>query len=240
MKTKIFFLYLFLSFVAISYAQQLSVNRKAGVRASYNANKFWDNWFAQAGIGGQFLFAEDVMNVPFSTSEITFIPTFALGKWIRPWIGLRAKVEGGALHSFHDEDHTSMQKDFYYDGHLDLMVSVTNFFWKYDPKRKYDFVAYGGAGYYSRKESTQLIPAYGINTYNDAKSNLSFHAGLSFEYRLNKNMGFYVDIAGLLADDYFNRIKQARRFDGVLSTTVGITFYFGNTYFYPGNQCSML
>ena len=262
MKLKISLVSLLLTFVAVTFAQELKTytTETAGYKNAFKYNSFKDNWFIQLGAGAQMLIAEDLKESFFVPEQLTLAPTFAVGKWFIPWAGVRFKVEGGSLHSF-DEwtrvngkseiDYSIMQKDHYYAGHFDLMWNVSNSYGKYNSKRVFSFIPYAGLGVYYREKSDQeLLSTKGssktytvtskgrLAQHNNETGGLTAHMGLLFQFRLSNRIGFHVDLAGMLTDDHLNRIlwddnKWHSRYDGVASATAGFTFNFAKTYFEP-------
>ena len=243
MKLKISLVSLLLTFVAVTFAQEAKTyTETAGFKNAFNHNGAGSNWFIQLGAGVQMLGAEGFEKAVFDSKQLTLAPTFAIGKWFSPWLGLRLKAEGGSLHSFPivdlagDTDYSFTQKDRYYAGHFDLMWNMSNYYGKYNAKRVFSFIPYVGLGGYYREESDQIIPNY--TNRNGEIGGISLHGGLLFHFRLANRVGFHLDLAGMMVDDRFNRIvgnplidRALGRYEGVASATAGFTFNLGKTYF---------
>ncbi len=250
MKTKLTLLSLLLSFTTFTFAQEVYESQQAGYKTPFKHNSAGSNWFIQLGAGAQYLVAEGFEDNFFTSDGITLAPTFAVGKWFTPTLGFRLKGEGGDLHSFLSYTKKSfMQKDRYYDGHVDALWNVSNYWGKYNSKKVFSFIPYLGAGMYYREEGAKNnqipgMPYMGTSSAtfrqdNDAKTGLSLHAGLLFQFRLSDHVGLHLDIAGLLADDYFNRVIGDLRYEGVASVTGGLTFNLGKTSFEPAEGTDM-
>ncbi len=231
MKAKLLFSCLLLGFASVSIGQAQEVNTP-GRKTAYMPTGFWDNWFIQLGAGAQTFISPDDTEAKFSTDAITLAPTFAIGKWFKPHLGVRIKGEGGALHSFLNDDQVFMEKNTYYGGHIDFMWNMTNYFCKYNPKRVFSFTPYWGVGYLYRKSSDQVIPTEARTTMVGTDE-ITWNAGLLFQFRLSDRVGIHVDLAGIMTDDYMNRIIQKKRYEGIVSATGGLTFNLGKVGFEP-------
>lgn len=242
MKRKFFLVSLLLTFVAVTFAQEeaKTYTETAGFKNAFKHNSAGSNWFIQLGAGGQLMLANDGDDKElFSTDAITLAPTFAVGKWFSPWLGVRLKGQGGSLHSFPVGEDGMMLKNMYYNGHFDLLWNMSNYWGKYNAKRVFSFIPYVGVGGYYRDKNEQsnlglLTTNEGIPVYDNGgdQYGVSLHGGFLMEFRLSNHVGLHLDLAGMVTDDWFNAlIPHESRYEGVLSATAGFTFNLGKSYF---------
>ena len=86
------------SFSAQAQSQSSSEEvRLPGYRTTFEANKFWHNWFVSANFGANSFWGENSGDAKFK-STITFMPQIAVGKMFNPWLGVRLQGGGGSLH----------------------------------------------------------------------------------------------------------------------------------------------
>ncbi len=248
MKLKISLVSLLLTFVAVTFAQEAKTySETAGYKTAFKHNSAGSNWFIQLGAGGQMLINDEKVEPTLSLDGVTLMPEFSIGKWFNPYLGFRLKGQGGSVHSIYDNaalDGTAntfdgMLKNKYINGHVDLLWNVSNYWGKYNSKRVFNFIPYVGLGYYYRDKSDQVLysltdatyPLPGIHTSENGMDGLSLNAGLMFQFRLSNHVAFHVDLAGMLVDDYFDRVTGMGRYDAVASASAGFTFNLGKTYF---------
>ena len=242
MRIKISLVSLLLAFCAFSFAQEgKTYSEVAGCKTAFKPNSTGSNWFIQLGAGGQAFVGENFSKLEMGDviSGVTLMPSFAIGRWWSPYWGFRLKGQGGSLHSFPAGNTTFMQKDMYYNGHLDAMWNMSQYFGKYNAKRVFNFIPYAGLGAYWRAEGEadnnpmrHLGGSRVLQYYNDAQKGITVHGGLLLEFRLSDHVGFHVDLAGMLmTDDYLNRIVTGTRYEGIASASAGFTFNLGKSYF---------
>lgn len=188
-------------------------------------NGFWDNWFASAGVGGELLIGNSDTHVGLGDR---ISPTFnvALGKWFTPGLGLRLQYSGfqarGARNGFGsfargtaDAYGFYAQKFHYMNLHGDVMFNLSALFGGYNPNRVYEIVPYLGAGFTHSFSGVTKSQALAVN------------AGIINKFRVSPAVDINVELSGMLAENKFDReLGGNHDFDGVVSATVGLTYYF--------------
>lgn len=193
-------------------------------------NKFWDNWFISGGIGGEFLIGNNDAHASFSDR---ISPTFnvSVGKWFTPGLGVRLQYsgyeargsrKGAGSFTKGDPDQWGYykQKFHYMNLHGDVLFNLGALFAGYNPKRVYEPVLYAGAG---------LVHVYsGSHQPILGKSQaLSLNLGLINKFRLSNALDLNLELGSMLTQNKFDREEGGKKdFDGVLSATVGVTYYF--------------
>ncbi|MDR1501533.1 MAG: OmpA family protein, partial [Prevotella sp.] len=138
-------LLLVLVFAAITIsAQESGFSTKAGRKATFARNGFWDNWFIGFGAGANFVQGDSNKDADF-LNRLTVAPTIQVGKWYNPYIGGRLKFQGGSLHNFQN-NATDMIHNKYAAVEADVMWDVTNYLGRYNEKRVYSLIPYVGIG----------------------------------------------------------------------------------------------
>ena len=225
MKIKISLVSLLLACCAFSFAEEaMTYNEEVGSETVSYSNSFWDDCFLQLALGGQ-TFLGDFSKSDGLMDRMTLMPSLAFGKWWSPYWGTRLQFQGGALHSFPRQ--TFMQKDSYFNPHLDAMCNVSQYLEDYISNSVFNFIPYAGLGFYWRgKASDDNHPASkkGYEYNPDGHAGFTIHAGGLFQFRINDLIGCHLDVAGtLLTDDYLNRWVGGTRLEGIFSVSVGVT-----------------
>ncbi len=233
MKTKFLLIAFLLGFSYLASAQEAPQNYpdQAGFKTPFKRNNSGDNWFLHVGAGGQVYFADFNDKADF-TDRVTVTPTISLGKWFSPYWGVRVKGQGGALRSF-QKDAIFMQKDKYYNVHLDAMWNLANYWGKYTPTKLFNFTPYVGLGFAHRFQNDQVVPASipvasDFARYSNA---LSVNSGIQFGFRLSNRVNLDFDLGAAIVPDYFDRVTQKAENEAIATASVGLTFKLGKTDF---------
>ena len=242
MKTKFLFIALLLGcsyLVSAQDAQQATYPDQAGYKTNFKRNASGDNWFLHVGAGAQVYFADFNAKADM-TDRVTLTPTISVGKWFNPYWGVRVKAQGGSLHGFLD-DAKVMQRDKYYNIHLDAMWNLANYWGKYTPTKLVNFTPYVGLGYGRRMQSEQNIPAGTMASaerylgvagdfarYSNA---ITINPGLQFGFRLSERVNLDFDLGSAIVPDYFNRLTQKAENELIFTASAGLTFKLGKTDF---------
>ncbi|WP_437920477.1 OmpA family protein [Sphingobacterium sp. LRF_L2] len=188
-------------------------------------NRFVDNWFMGAGVGGQFFYGDHNRQMKFGDR---IVPAFELhaGKWFTPGIGTRLAVNGiqnkgvtqNGSHStgvIYDASQGLYNQKFnYLNFHADVLFNLTNLLKGYDPNCFYTFSPYVGIGY--------------MITWEEPTSNVvSANLGLFNSFRLNDSWNLSLDIRGSMVQDRFDGELGGRKDEGMLTAAVGIVYKFG-------------
>jgi len=187
-------------------------------------NKFWDNWFAGAGVGAQILFSDHDKQMDFG-DRLTPAFNFYAGKSFSPGIGVRLGIAGSKFHGLTQNESYSTgavysnamdlqkQEIKFFHVHADVLFNVTNMLKGYQADRLYTLSPYAGLGWMSGR--------------NAPKQNLvSANVGLLNAFRLTDALDLTFDVRGTLVDDRFDGENGNRRGEGVLSTTLGLAYKF--------------
>ncbi|GHE39859.1 OmpA family protein [Sphingobacterium griseoflavum] len=188
-------------------------------------NKFFDNWFIGAGVGGQFFYGDHNKQMKFGDR---LVPAYELhvGKWFTPGIGVRLALNGlknkgvtqNGSHTtgvVYDASQGLYGQEFQYlNLHGDVLFNVSNMIGGYNPDRFYTFSPYVGLG--------------AMYTWEEPKTReVSANLGLFNSFRLNPSWDLTLDIRGSLVHDRFDGELGGRKDEGMLTTALGIVYKFG-------------
>ncbi|WP_437920473.1 OmpA family protein [Sphingobacterium sp. LRF_L2] len=189
-------------------------------------NKFWDNWFIGAGVGGQFFYGDHNKQMKFGDRIVPAYELY-LGKWFTPGIGTRIAINGLDNKGLtqYDQSHStgvvydasqylSVQKFQYLNVHADVLFNVSNMVGGYKPDRFYSFSPYVGLGY--------------MFTWEEPTSReISANLGLFNSFRLSNAWDLTLDLRGSLVQDRFDGELGGRKDEGMLTAAVGVSYKFG-------------
>lgn len=208
----------------------------------YLFNRFKDNWF---------ITAEGGANVYFSHGDSErnlgdrFSPTAAVyfGKWFSPVIALRAGVQWISCkgmsdiptgHSYLNEPDINgkyKQKFNEVGPVFDAMLNITNWACGYHPGRKYNFIAYVGAGgmwSYSREMVEQPDGSYKRgHWHNNSDRVIAFRAGIINSFNISKQVQLALDIRWHGLDNHQDEAGAGwNRTSHDLSAQLAVTYLF--------------
>lgn len=214
-------LLLVLVFAAISIsAQDSGFSTKAGRKATFARNGFWDNWFIGAGAGANMVIGDNNGDADFF-NRITVAPTVQFGKWYNPYIGGRIKVQGGSLHNFLN-DATDMVHNKYFAGEVDVMFDVINYLGHYSESRVYSLIPYAGIG-------GAIGWDYKLkgNTHPGGKQrNFTINGGLINKFRLSNRVALDIDLSAMLLKEGFNH-AGGNSYDGLVAASASLVVKVG-------------
>lgn len=214
-------------------------------------NRFWNNWFIGAGIGGQVYFGKNDDKLSFS-NRITPNYNINLGKWFTPGIGLRLGFDrsdgkglttnantGNATWAYEDFyttdfdnpltiDGVNYYRQTYNYGHLNanVLFNVSNMVWGYNPERLYSFVPYAGFGLLWSKGQNRA----GVSASKVAREHeFSAVAGILNSFRISKAFDLTLDIKGSLLSSHFSHkksidVNEPGSKDYILSASLGVVY----------------
>lgn len=188
-------------------------------------NNFFDNWFISAGVGGEMLIGNNDAHGSVS-DRISPTLNIAAGKWFTPGLGLRLQYSGlqsrgytkdannGYVDSGADAAGYYKQKFSYMNLHGDVLFNLSSLICGYNPNRIYEAIPYLGAGF--------------THSYSSPKKEaLAINAGLINRFRVSPVLDLNLELAIMGTENKFDgEIGGEKDFDGVLSATVGVTYYF--------------
>ena len=195
-------------------------------------NRFWSNWFVTVGAGGQIYFGDHDRQASFG-DRLAPALDIAVGKWFTPGIGVRLMYSGlqlkGATKWENDPNYDSahgtgeavgngaaphyLQKSKFnmFDLHADVLFNLSNLFCGYKDTRIWNSSTYIGIGWARTWEAPTA-------------DGLTMNAGWLNSFRLCSALDLNVDVRASLVDDGFDGELGGRRYDGLLTATVGLTY----------------
>lgn len=214
-------LLLVLVFAAITIsAQESGFSTKAGRKATFARNGFWDNWFIGLGAGANFVQGDNNKDADF-LNRLTVAPTIQVGKWYNPYIGGRLKFQGGSLHNFQN-NATDMIHNKYFGVEADVMWDVTNYLGKYNEKRVYSLIPYVGIG-------GAIGWDYKLdgNTHPGGKQrNFTINGGIINKFKFSNRVALDIDLSAMLLKEAFNH-GGSNSYDGLVAASASLVFKVG-------------
>ncbi len=189
-------------------------------------NSFWDNWFAQVGLGMSLLnpYGANFANV-FPNGK-SFGVNLGLGKWFSPEVGLRAGInwQNGIISNNHiswidAEDKSGSNHDAggYGAAYLDVFFNMHNILGGYNVARKWNTIIFPRVGVDSNFEIGDFSPLVGV--------------GAEQTYKLNDKFKLYADVAyqfttsGLMDKEYTG--GRGANSNGWFDINVGVQYELG-------------
>lgn len=211
-------------------------------------NSFWDNWFAQVGLGMSLItaYGEDISKV-FPNGK-TFGVNAGFGKWFTPDFGLRVggNWQNGIIGNNHlgwldtiGEPGSNHDGGGYVAVYVDALFNLHNLFGEYDKDRFWNAMAFLRAGLDSNLEYSTGSPLVGVGTEQT--------------FKLGNRMKLFVDLAYQFTSSEFrtgsqfsfsesgevNEVNNSPHSgsNGWLDLNVGIQYEFGRyTWDKPGEK----
>ncbi len=197
-------------------------------------NDFWDNWFAQVGVGMSLLNPYGANFSHVFPNGKSFGVNLGFGKWFTPEIGLRGGLNwqngivGNRFMSWIDPEGKpggNHDGGGYVAAYLDTFFNLHNIFGGYQGKRLWNAIVFPRVGLDSNLESGSASPLIGLGTEHS--------------FRLNDHLKLFTDLAyqvttGEMMD---NDTGETSGSNGWLDINVGIQYEFGrNTWDKPGEK----
>ena len=197
-------------------------------------NDFWDNWFAQFGVGMSLLNPYGANFSHVFPNGKSFGVNLGLGKWFTPEIGLRGGfnwqngIVGNRFMSWIDPEGKpggNHDGGGYVAVYLDTFFNLHNILGGYQGKRLWNAIVFPRVGLDSNLESGSASPLIGLGTEHT--------------FRLNDRLKLFTDLAyqvttGEMMD---NDTGETSGSNGWLDINVGIQYEFGrNTWDKPGEK----
>ncbi|WP_293887045.1 MULTISPECIES: OmpA family protein [unclassified Sphingobacterium] len=217
----------------VSLAQQIDVKPDTVMTVSTDryqveTNRFWDNWFINAGAGAQIYFGDHDKQMKFS-ERLTPSFEFNLGKWFSPGVGVRAgltgfKVKGLTQNGSHStgvqyagkpwDGYWLYNQEFnYFHIHGDVLFNLSNIFSGYKKDRFYNISPYVGLGWMVTNDAPK-------------QKEVSANIGIYNSFRLSDALDLTFDVRGAMVNDRFDGETGHRSQDGNLSAALGLTYKF--------------
>ena len=200
-------------------------------------NSFWDNWFAQVGLGMSLInaYGEDISKV-FPNGK-TFGVNAGFGKWFTPDFGLRVGVnwQNGIIGNNHlgwldtpGKPGSNHDGGGYVAAYADALFNLHNLFGEYDRDRFWNAMAFLRVGLDSNLEQSSGSPLVGVGTEHT--------------FKLNKRMRLFADLAYQFTSSEFRGESEEINSkhsgsNGWFDLNVGIQYEFGrNTWDKPSEK----
>jgi hypothetical protein len=189
-------------------------------------NGFWNNWFAQVGVGMSLLNAYGANFLHVFPNGNSFGINMGLGKWFTPEIGLRGGFnwQNGIVGNNHmswidPEDKPGGNHDGggYGAVYLDAFLNLQNIFLGYDVNKKWNTILFPRVGLDRNFESKSASPLVGM--------------GMEQTYKINRRWNLYADFVyqvttGEMMD---NNTGDGSGSNGWFDINVGIQYELGQT-----------
>ena len=233
MKSKIMIL-------SLLFAGACATANAQDAKDNYYTQKWTDNIYFGAGIGGMAVF-NDGMNTPTFNFNIT------VGKQITPVWGVRAQF-GGLWQSLDDQEgrnnyHAYCKK--FGEFNLDATLSLTNLILGYNPDRALDFYAFAGptmniskavGGNYefsgtNEPNTTTKVEGDWTFTEDGTKARFGATAGLGLAYNVNEKWAVNVEGRFGVSPSIFGYGSECRTAEATGRLTLGFAYTFGGKKF---------
>lgn len=202
-------------------------------------NKFFDNWFVGAGVGGNVYFGDHDSHRSFG-KRIAPIYNLNVGKWFTPGLGLRFNVGysyGKGLTTNNSSWYTRMyntggtltdggvtyykQKIRYGYVNANIMFNLSNMLAGYSPNRFYNLIPYAGAGV-----MRSVDKAGGSHEHE-----LTAVAGILNKFRLSNAFDLTLDLQGSLFGRAFSHkrdlsVDNSSGRDHTVAALLGVVYKF--------------
>ena len=200
-------------------------NINAQEAENYYTQKWTDNIFVSAGIGGMAVFNDG--------TNTTFNFNLSVGKYITPTWGIRAQA--GGLQQKIGEQKTGYAGDTQtaFEFNLDAMVNFTNLIAGYNPNRAIDFYGFVGP---TMNVSKAMNATYNVdkpNTFetNGNKARVGATAGLGFGYNVNDKWAINLEGRLGITPSVFGYASDCSKAEATGRLTLGATYTFGGKKF---------
>ena len=200
-------------------------NVNAQEAENYYTQKWTDNIFVGAGIGGMAVF-NDGMNTTFNFN-------LSVGKYITPTWGVRAQM--GGLQQKIGSQKTGYAGDTQtaFEFNLDAMVNFTNLIGGYNPERAIDFYGFVGP---TMNVSKAMNVTYNTNKPNvfeadGTKSRFGATAGLGLAYNVNESWAINLEGRFGITPSVFGNASDFNKGEGTGRLTIGAAYTFGGKKF---------
>lgn len=229
-----------LLFMMVSAAVATASAAEPQMENEYLEGNFWSHWYVSAGVGAEFHFLENEVG---NFDEFKTSPTFnvSLGKWINPYIGVRAQYSLSW-------DKGTISAPNYFTGtpdkfkgnlsqlHADAMFNISSIIGGYKADRFYELYPYAG-----------IAGGIFTSSLNDGlEREVMLKVGLVNNFRLSDNFSAVIEASYLHNNGviYGMPLRQPKIYP--VDVTIGVTYHFGGREFnstddiYEANRLAMI
>ena len=200
-------------------------NINAQEAENYYTQKWTDNIFVGAGIGGMAVFNDG--------TNTTFNFNLSVGKYITPTWGIRAQV--GGLQQKIGEQKTGYAGDTQtaFEFNIDAMVNLTNLIAGYNPNRAIDFYGFVGP---TMNVSKAMSATYNVDKPNEfetngSKARVGATAGLGLGYNVSDKWAINLEGRFGVTPSVFGYASDCSKAEATGRVTLGATYTFGGKKF---------
>lgn len=220
---KILFLTVLLLSVGAVKAQDLSVVTIVD-KDEYVVGDFWSNWYLSGGAGVSLPIQRSASHKYFDLDP-SFAFSVSLGKWITPFVSLRANYSYSTLKGndytkgVNVKTGTTALSGNFSVFSADAMLNLSALIWGYNENRVYQLMPYVGAG-------LGRIHGSSKTTANDNIFKAVPTVGIVNDFRICNSLSVMCDInASLVNGKYYGSSSSAKV--APINITAGLTYYFG-------------
>ena len=200
-------------------------NINAQEAENYYTQKWTDNIFVGAGIGGMAVFNDG--------TNTTFNFNLSVGKYITPTWGIRAQV--GGLQQKIGEQKTGYAGDTQtaFEFNIDAMVNLTNLIAGYNPNRAIDLYGFVGP---TMNVSKAMSATYNVDKPNEfetngSKARVGATAGLGLGYNVSDKWAINLEGRFGVTPSVFGYASDCSKAEATGRVTLGATYTFGGKKF---------
>lgn len=190
----------------------------------YYELKFGDNMYISGAAGVNLFMIPDIPGVN-DDRPLTAAGSFAIGKWLTPYVGLRLEVAGAPLKTWGYNGSTGqyVKKSIGYMGiYGDFMWNMSNTFGGYNENRVFSVIPFAGVSYTFATKN---------NYYGERPDQFPISAGIKFNFRLSHYLDFFIQDRFTLTTDEFDGLPDKWDIDAMMTLTAGFSVKFGANRF---------
>ncbi len=215
-------LILFISLFSLSAVETITAQEQDSKPTDrYYELRFRDNMYISAG-GGINLFMTTKIPGYDNNRPVTGLASFAVGKWLSPYLGLRVEVNGAPVKILQETPTQINEKSIWYVGALgDLTWNISNTIAGYNPRRVVDVIPFVGAGLMRMVEKN-------FEGYKAVAFPLT--TGMKLNFRLTHYVDLFMQGRFTFTPGQFDG-RGGHQIEPMFAATAGLTVKFGKNRF---------
>lgn len=174
---------------------------------TYITNRFFDNWFISAGVGGQGLIEGKSSDNSFK-DHLTPAVSLSIGKYVAPGWAFRFKGDSWKVNTFYQGKKDPMN---FVNVHVDFMADLMSVFGTYKESRIYQLMPYIGGGLARAEGGGKTFTA---------------NVGLINSFKVSPSVSLNLEVGVATVSDDFNKINGNSKYDAIINAEIGATYYF--------------